>query len=273
MTQDATQRPRPPADDLPPLERLVEMMKILRGANGCPWDREQTPESITPHMVEEVYEFIEALAEGDVNAAKEELGDLLLLVIFQAQMAAEGGRFTIGDAAAGISEKLIRRHPHVFGDVEVKDSAEVVRNWSKIKQKKEGRKSVLEGVPKSLPALQLAQRTTEKASRAGFDWKSAEGVIHKVEEEIAEFRESLSSQDKVMMEHELGDLLFSLVNLSRHLSLDPEGALRKTVWRFVKRFEYIEQELSKRGKVPHDTPLEEMELLWEEAKKQESPSP
>lgn len=266
MTQDAIQRPRPPADNLPPLERLVEMMKILRGTQGCPWDREQTPESITSHLVEEVYEFIEALAQGDVNAMKEELGDLLLLVIFQAQMAAEGGRFTIGDAAAGVSEKLIRRHPHVFGDVQVKDSAEVVRNWSKIKQKKEGRKSVLEGVPKSLPALQLAQRTTEKASRAGFDWKSAVEVIDKVEEEIHEFRESLKSQDKGMMEHELGDLLFSLVNLSRHLSLDPEGALRKTVGRFVKRFESIESELAQKGRTPHDASLDEMESLWEEAK-------
>jgi tetrapyrrole methylase family protein/MazG family protein len=245
-------------------------MARLRGENGCPWDREQTHASIKPYLLEETYEVLESIDENDPAKLEEELGDLALQVVFHAQMADEAGLFTIADVLRGINEKLRRRHPHIFGDVKADTAQEVLFNWEQIKklerEKAQGHASLLDGVPRELPALLRAHRLQEKASRVGFDWNEARQVFQKVEEELAELQAAMESEQPDRMEAELGDLLFSLVNLGRFIAVNPEDALRKTIARFIARFQYIEEELAKRGTAPGQVTLEEMDALWAEAK-------
>ena len=249
---------------------LMEIMARLRGENGCPWDRDQTHESIKPYLVEEAYEVLEAIDEQDLAKLKEELGDLMLQIVFHARMAEDAGAFSMQDVPAAINEKLIRRHPHVFGELKAETAQEVLFNWEQIKQaerhKLNDRASVLDGVPRELPALLRAHRLQEKASRVGFDWTEAQEVLRKVEEELAELRAAMDGREADRVEAELGDLLFALVNLSRFLAVNPEEALRKTIARFIARFRYIEEELSRRGRSLRQATLEEMDALWAEAK-------
>jgi len=253
---------------------LVDIMARLRGENGCPWDRQQTHESIKPYLVEEAYEVLEAIDEQDAAKLCEELGDLTLQVVFHARMAEEAAAFSIDDVLAGICEKLTRRHPHVFGDVVAETAQEVLFNWEQIKrterQKSQGRASLLDGVPRELPALLRAHRLQVKASRVGFDWSEAREVLHKVEEEFGELRAAMEGQAPERVEAELGDLLFALVNLSRFLAVNPEEALRKTIARFIRRFRYIEEALATRGRTLGEATLQEMDALWAEAKAQEA---
>lgn len=250
------------------LYALVKVMKRLRGKNGCPWDREQTQESLKPYLLEEAYELFDAIEKRDDRAMQEELGDLLLQVIFHAQIAQEEGRFTIDDVAGTIVEKLKRRHPHVFGRVKVKGSDHVLENWEQIK-KDEGKRSVLGGVPRQLPALLKARRVQEKAKRVGFDWESVTGAFDKVIEETKELKKVVAENqnNRTKVEEEFGDLLFSLVNVSRFLGIDAEESLRKTIIKVTRRFQYIEDAIEKRGrKQIKDYSLQELDALWEEAK-------
>jgi len=252
------------------IERLLGIMERLRGPGGCPWDREQTLHTLRPYVLEETYEVLEAIDVGDPREHCEELGDLLLQIVFQAQLRKEEGRFDFADVATAISEKLVSRHPHVFGDAEVKDAEGVLRQWAALKReekKAKGRgESVLEGVPKEMPALARADRLTEKASRIGFDWPDAAGAREKVAEELRELDEAIAANDAPAVEHEVGDLLFAVANLSRKVGVPPEEALRGTVARFIARFEHVERELARRG-VPHgEATLAEMDALWDEAK-------
>jgi MazG family protein len=265
------------------VERLLAVMARLRGPDGCPWDREQTLSTLRPYVLEETYEVLEAIDSGDPAAHREELGDLLLQIVFQARIAEEEGRFDFAGVADAISEKLLSRHPHVFGadatspDARpdpgasaVRDADGVLRQWAALKKKEneaKGRgKSVLEGVPRELPALARAERLTEKASRVGFDWPDVAGARAKVAEELAELDEAIAGGDRARIEDELGDLLFAVANVARKLGIPPEEALRGTLARFVARFEHVEAELARRG-VPHgEASLEQMDLLWEEAK-------
>lgn len=254
-------------------ERLVGIMARLRGEGGCPWDREQTRDSLKPFILEEAYEVLEALDEGDVEKLKEELGDLLLQVVFQAQVASERGEFTIAEVLTLIADKLVRRHPHVFGEAKATTAREVLHNWELLKQnerrEKVGKVSALDGVPKELPALLRAHRLQEKASRVGFDWKEAGEVFTKVEEELSELKAAARATDRQRIEEELGDLLFALVNLARFLQVNPEDVLRKAITRFITRFQYIEEAMAERGKDLSEASLEEMDALWEEAKARE----
>lgn len=265
------------------VERLLAVMARLRGPDGCPWDREQTLSTLRPYVLEETYEVLEAIDAGDPAAHREELGDLLLQIVFQARIAEEEGRFDFAGVADAISEKLLSRHPHVFGPgatspdsrpdpagSTVRDSDGVLRQWAALKKREneaKGRgKSVLEGVPRELPALARAERLTEKASRVGFDWPDAAGARAKVAEELAEVDEAIAGGDRARIEDELGDLLFAVANLARKLGIAPEEALRGTLAKFVARFEHVETELARRG-VPHGgASLAEMDRLWEEAK-------
>jgi tetrapyrrole methylase family protein / MazG family protein len=254
-------------------DKLVRIMARLRGENGCPWDRQQTHESIKPYFVEETYEVLEAIDEGDAGKLCEELGDVMLQVVFHARMAEEAGLFGVAEVLTAITDKLVRRHPHVFADVRADTAQEVLFNWEQIKQSERkraaGNASILDGVPRELPALLRAHRLQEKASRVGFDWKEAREVVKKVEEEFAELRAAMESEQPERVEAELGDLLFSLVNLSRFVAVNPEEALRKTIARFIARFQYIEEELAHRGTTPGQATLEEMDALWAEAKARE----
>ena len=252
-------------------ENLVTIMSRLRGPGGCPWDAEQTHESLTRYLLEEAYEVIEAIELKSTDHLKEELGDLLLQPLFHAAIAEEAGNFTIHDVIQTLCEKLIRRHPHVFGAMEISDSSAQIENWERIKKNEKGteRSSALSGVPSHLPALMKAQKITEKAARVGFDWEHVDHVVAKVMEELHEFEEAMASGDNERMEAELGDLLFAIVNLGRFLSINPEEALRKTINRFQSRFQHVENSLHARGQQMSATPLEEMDCLWEEAKKRE----
>lgn len=243
--------------------RLTEIMHEIR--QNCPWDKIQTHDSLRQYLLEETYEVLEALDDRNYSELKIELGDLLLQVFFHAELAREKGLFDLGDILFEISDKLVRRHPHVFGNGKA-DSPEKVRaNWEQIKLK-EGRKSVLEGVPKELPSLLRAYRLTSKASKVGFDWNSPEGAFEKLEEEIHELKEEMKVGDKEKMEEELGDMLFALVNFSRFYDINPEDALRKTTKKFIRRFTHVEETLQKNGKLPQDSTLEEMDKIWDEAK-------
>ena len=249
-------------------EQLNKIMRKLRAPGGCPWDAEQTHESLTRYLLEETYEVIEAIDEKSPQHLKEELGDLLLQPIFHAAIAEETGDFTMDDIINTLCEKLIRRHPHVFGDLEIKDSNQQIENWEKIKKLEKGdeRPSALSGIPEHLPALMKAHKISEKASRVGFDWEHADQVFAKVMEELHEFEEAWAGGNPSRMEDELGDLLFAIANLGRFLSLNPEEALRKTINRFQKRFSYVEDELQHQGVHMQNATLEEMDLLWEKAK-------
>ena len=248
---------------------LVRIMERLRAPGGCPWDREQTRESIKPYVIEEAYEVAEAIEDNNIDELRAELGDLLLQVVFHAEMAREEGLFTVEEVVRGIIEKLIRRHPHVFGDTEVKDSAEVLRNWTRIKaeeRKDSADASIVSGVPRALPALARAHRLSEKASRVGFDWKTAPAVLEKVREELGELEAAVQLGVRADVEAELGDLLFALTSLGRHLDLHAEDALQRANERFIRRFRYIEARLAERQQDIHATSVDEMNRLWDEAK-------
>jgi MazG family protein len=252
------------------IERLLSIMERLRGPGGCPWDREQTLRTLRPYVLEETYEVLEAIDAGDAAEHREELGDLLLQIVFQAQLAKEEGTFDFADVANAISDKLVSRHPHVFGSATATDADAVLRQWAALKReekKAKGRgESVLEGVPREMPALARADRLTEKASRVGFDWPDHGGAREKLREELAELDQAIEAGDAEAIEHELGDVLFAAANLSRKLGVPPEEALRGTVARFVARFGHVERELARRG-VPHgEATLAEMDALWDEAK-------
>ncbi|MFQ5847156.1 MAG: nucleoside triphosphate pyrophosphohydrolase [Candidatus Methylomirabilales bacterium] len=257
----------------PLFERLVEIMAVLRGPQGCPWDREQTRESLKPFLIEEAYEVLEALDQEGGERLREELGDLLLQVVFHAQVAAELGEFTISAVLEDVTDKLVRRHPHVFGDRRAETATEVLTNWERLKQAERGgvtQASALSGVPKTLPALLRAQRLQDKAARVGFDWGETAHVLQKVEEEIAELKAVMGKEPEAT-EAELGDLFFSLVNLARFLQVNAEEALRKCIAKFTRRFRHIETVIAEQGKSLTESSLEEMDALWREAKVGEDP--
>jgi len=241
-------------------------MSKLRSPSGCPWDREQTHQSLKPYLLEEAYEVLEALDSGSDTEIAEELGDLLLQVIFHAQIASEQERFDIEAVIRNLNDKLIRRHPHVFGNAVIKNADQQKKHWEKIKRQ-EGKTSVLDGVPVSLPALIRAVRLQQKASTVGFDWNSMEPVLDKISEELDELRAACEAGDPDRMTEELGDFLFSLANASRFLHIDPEDALRRTCQKFTDRFHFIEERLKKEGKPINQASLEEMDAIWEDAKK------
>lgn len=245
-------------------DRFYEIVKKLRVE--CPWDKKQTMDTLKSATLEETYEVIESIDEKNYEELKKELGDLLLHVLFYSSIAEDEKLFTINDVISSITEKLIRRHPHVFGDTKVNGSEEVKVNWEKIKLQ-EGRESVIAGVPKHLPSLQRAERLQDKASKVGFDWNNADDVWKKVVEELEEFKEAGKKQDREEMENEFGDLLFSLVNYSRFIKINPENALRRTNEKFIKRFSYVEARLKENGKSAYDSNLEEMDKYWEESKR------
>ncbi len=250
-------------------ERLLNIMDELRAK--CPWDMKQTMESLRHFTIEEVYELSDAIVEGDKNEIKKELGDIMLHLVFYSKIASEDGTFNIADVLNSICEKLISRHPHIYGDVVVENEEDVKRNWEQLKLK-EGNKSVLEGVPVSLPALIKASRIQEKARGVGFDWEKKEQVWEKVEEEMQEFKEVFNTEtqqaiDKDLAEKEFGDLMFSLINYARFIDINPENALEKTNKKFIKRFQYLEQKATEMGKSLKDMSLNEMDVYWEQAKK------
>lgn len=250
-------------------ERLLTIMDELRAK--CPWDMKQTMESLRHLTIEEVYELSDSILDNDVQEVKKELGDIMLHLVFYSKIASETNQFDITDVLNGICEKLISRHPHIYGDVVVKDEEDVKRNWEQLKLK-EGNKSVLEGVPVSLPALVKASRIQEKARGVGFDWEKKEQVWEKVEEEMQEFREHFNSETDMVIdienaEKEFGDLLFSLINYARFIDINPENALEKTNKKFIKRFQYLEEKAKEQGKALKDMSLAEMDIFWNEAKK------
>lgn len=249
-------------------KEVVELMATLRSPEGCPWDLKQTPESLTPYIIEEACELVEAVKEGAPAHICEELGDLLFQIVFQARIAEENGDFDMGDVTAAIHEKMTRRHPHVFGDVRVGDADEVKRNWAKIKETEGGRveQGALGRVPHSLPALLRARRYTENAAEVGFDWPRIDDVLAKFEEEWEEFEESIRHGGAEGIEDEFGDVLFVLVNLSRFLRLDPEQALNGAIAKFIRRFQYIERMVRESGRRMEELSLEEMDKYWDEAK-------
>lgn len=248
---------------------LVSLFARLRAPGGCPWDRAQDHRSLKPYIIEEAYEVVEAIEERDPKKLQEELGDLLGQVIFNAQIAKEDGLFGIEEVIAGQMEKMTRRHPHIFGRTKVKDAADVLLNWEEIKykEKKKERPSALDGVPKHLPALLKAHRIQDKAARLGFDWEHIDGAFAKLEEELDEFSKAYARGRKKEITDELGDILFTLVNLSRFLNVDPEGALRGTIKKFTSRFQHIEKSLKRSGKSFKEVSLDDMEELWQQSKK------
>ncbi len=266
-------------------EKLVAVQARLRAPNGCPWDREQTHQSLRTYLIEEAYEVVEALESGNDTKFAEEMGDLLLQIVFHSQIAREEGRFTVTEVIREIHDKMVRRHPHVFGKTRAKDSAEVLRNWEQIKaeerrssdNKRDSKTgdsaakevSLLDGVSRGLPATLEGFQLTRKASRIGFDWQDAGGVFEKMQEETEELKKALREQDHLKTEEELGDLLFAVVNLSRFLKVDPEIALKKANAKFSLRFRAMENLARKNGREFKDLPREEMESFWDAAKKSE----
>lgn len=261
---------------------LVALQKRLRAPNGCPWDREQTHESLRPFLVEEAYEVLDAMEKGDAEKFAGELGDLLLQIVFHAELAREAGRFDIGDVIHAVHTKMVRRHPHVFGKLKAGTSAEVLKNWEQIKAEervgesraakgaKHAMDSVLAGVPRGLPALLEAYQLTRRAANIGFDWENIEGVLEKLEEEILELREAFRQPQKsglqAKVEEELGDLLFAVVNVARFVGADPELALKRANAKFAARFQWMEGKARERGRRFAEVPRDEMEKLWDQAK-------
>jgi tetrapyrrole methylase family protein/MazG family protein len=254
-------------------ERILDIMRSLRGPGGCPWDREQTPASLRPFLIEEAYEVLEALESGRPDAVREELGDLLFQVVFHAQLAAERGDFSIADVLASLAEKMVSRHPHVFGDARVATAHQALTQWEAIKQREaqdRGRqRSILDGVPRALPALLRAQRIQSKAARVNFDWPDARAAWAKVGEEVHEAAAALDTGDRRRLEEELGDVLFSLVNVARLSAFDAEDALHRAVEKFRRRFILMENDLIARGKSVTSVSSDELEQSWEAAKAQE----
>ena len=252
------------------IQPLVDVMRTLREPGGCPWDREQTHASIRSNMIEEVYEYLEAVDAEDTEGMREELGDILMQIVFHARMAEEAGRFDLQDVIDEVVDKLIRRHPHVFGETKVTGSDEVLVNWEAIKKtEKTERKHVLDGVTQGLPALLRAYKLQSKAAKVGFDWPDVKGVWDKVQEELAELQEALASGDRAAAENELGDVLFALVNYARHQKIEPEVALNGTNNRFAKRFAHVESCVEASGKAWQDFSLDELDQFWDEAKRLE----
>ena len=256
------------------IKPLLDIMARLRDPkSGCPWDIEQNFATIAPYTIEEAYEVAEAISSGDRTELRDELGDLLLQVVFHAQMAKEEGSFTFADVVQSIADKMIRRHPHVFGDEEIKTAEAQTANWEKIKEaerKEKKSERTLANIPTALPALMRAQKLQARAARVGFDWPDTQGVIAKIREELAEVEEAIASGDAAHTEEELGDLLFAVTNLVRFVKADAETALRATNAKFTRRFEYIEDALAKHGRSVSDASLDDMEALWTQAKTTEN---
>jgi tetrapyrrole methylase family protein/MazG family protein len=253
-------------------QKLIDIMTRLRGEGGCPWDREQTFDSIKPYTLEETYEVLDAIDKRDWRGLEEELGDFLLQAVFYAQMAREQGLFDIAGSLDAINAKLVRRHPHVFGDESAETAGDVKRIWGEVKaaeKKEKGQEetTLLGGVPRALPALVEAQQIASRAAGVGFDWENADQVIEKLDEELAEFAQARRGGNHAELEDEIGDMLFVLVNLARFVKVDPEQALRRTSAKFRERFGYIERKLAERGKTLQESNIEEMEALWQEAKR------
>ncbi len=245
-----------------PLDRLLHIMSLLRAKDGCPWDRKQTLLTLKPYLIEEAYEVLDAIDEGDAEEHRQELGDLLLQVVFQSQLRKEEGAFDFFGVATAISDKLLRRHPHIFGDGNADTAEEVLTTWEEVK-KSEGRKSLLSGIPKHLPGLQKAHRIGEKTARVGFDWPDLSGPREKISEELAELEEATTLKEQ---RHEVGDLLMAVVNYARHLGIDPEEAMQSANERFMQRFSYIEDKMVELERPMEGASLEELDRLWEEAK-------
>jgi MazG family protein len=257
------------------LNEFVAIVRRLRGPGGCPWDAKQTPETLKTYLLEEAYELIEALDSTDPHKIKEELGDLLLHLVFLSDLYEERGNFSLAEVTAGIAAKMIHRHPHVFGDAKAETQEELRRLWQEAKAQ-EGKPvtvPTLGQVSPALPALVRAQRLGEAAARLGFDWPDVKGALDKVEEEWQELRQALSQPANPAWEEELGDLLFSVVNVARFLNIDSEGALRRTMVKFIKRFNVVERTLAKEGKTPETATLEEMDAIWAACKKAKAPTP
>ena len=245
------------------IKKLISIVWELR--EKCPWDRKQTFETLKTLTIEETYELCEEIKNLNYSGIKEELGDLLLHILFYAKIGSEKNKFNIGLIAKELTKKLIRRHPHIYKDVKIKNTDQVLSNWEKIKLK-EGRSSILEGVPSNLPPILKAQRIQDKVSSVGFDWKKSEDVLQKLDEEILEFKEELNKKDKVSLEDEFGDILFSLINLSRHYKINPYDALEKSNRKFTERFKFIEKQIKKTNKEIIDLDLKEIDYLWKQAK-------
>jgi tetrapyrrole methylase family protein/MazG family protein len=254
----------PTTDDVRRIGELVDVVRRLRSPQGCPWDREQTHASLRATMLEEAYEVLEAIDEQSMPKLREELGDVLLQVLMQSVIADEAGEFTVGDVADAVREKLVRRHPHVFGSTVVSGADEVVRNWEALKAEEYGRESALDGVQRSLPALQWAWSLQRRAANVGFDWPDVEGALEKVREELEELRQAPTVEAR---EAEFGDLLFTLVNVARKLGMNPEDALRGTTGRFEARFRMMEQAARADGRALKDLPMQELDEYWEAAKR------
>jgi XTP/dITP diphosphohydrolase len=250
-------------NQLKAFERLLIIMDELR--EQCPWDKKQTMQSLRHLTIEEVYELGDAILDNDLIEVKKELGDVLLHIVFYSKIGSETNDFDIADVCNAICDKLIERHPHIYGDVKVENEEDVKRNWEQLKLK-EGKKSVLEGVPRSLPALVKANRIQDKVAGVGFDWEQPEQVFQKVEEELAELRSEVKKGDVEAIENEFGDVLFSMINYARFLKVNPENALEKTNKKFIKRFQYLESKANELNKSLKDMSLQEMDVFWEEAK-------
>jgi tetrapyrrole methylase family protein/MazG family protein len=252
---------------LHPIEELVETFRVLREPGGCPWDREQTHRSLKPYLLEEAHETLAAIDSGDDDKLREELGDVLLQVLFHARVAEERSAFDFSDVCRTLRDKLVRRHPHVFGDVKAETPDEVVANWEQIKKDESHADSILAGLPETLPALQLAERVQEKAAGVGFDWNSPDEVLPKVGEELEELSEAVARKAPEPIEHEVGDLLFAAVNLARHLGVRSEDALKKTVARFRERFGLVERAVEESGVDWDEHDLGSLDRMWEQAKR------
>ncbi len=249
--------------------RLLDVVTHLRSPQGCPWDQKQTPQSLLPYLLEETYEVIESIEDNNPQGLKEELGDVLLHILFQSLIAQEQGHFHLEECLSGITDKLIRRHPHVFSDNADDNAAATLQKWETAKQQEKGRASLLDGLPRGLPALTHARRVQEKAASVGFDWQDIAPVWAKVHEEIGELQQACTAADTNGIEEEFGDILFSLVNVGRFLQLDPEAALRNTIRKFTRRFHGIEQEFARRGQRLNEVSLEDMDAVWNRLRRQD----
>ena len=268
------------------IARLIEIMAVLRTpGTGCPWDLQQTFETIAPYTIEEAYEVADAIARGDLDDLREELGDLLLQVVFHSRMAQEQGAFDFADVVESLTAKLVRRHPHVFGDETASSPEEVIKNWeaikaqekaAKLKNRSPEQRSLLEGIPSKLPAIHEAHQISSRAARVGFDWPDVEGIFEKLQEEVRELREVIAEGDdggrRERLEDEIGDMLFVIVNIARYLKIDSESALKRANRKFKSRFQYMENELAKQGKTVEQVSLDEMEALWQKAKSESVPT-
>jgi MazG family protein len=248
---------------------LVKLIRTLRSEHGCPWDKKQTPQTFHHYILEEYHELVHAMNEGNPEEIADESGDLIFLVVFVAYMFEQEGMATLSEVLQGVISKMVRRHPHVFGEVRVKDAEDVIDNWAKIKASEKNiqqRESLLDGVPRSLPALNRAQKLARRAAKAGFDWTKADEVLLKIDEELAELKQAMTSGSQAEIREELGDLLFVVTNAARHLDVNSEAALNETSDKFERRFRYIETQLRSKSKSLEDADLQEMDRLWDEAK-------